>query len=185
MYRALAWLALNHGVGLDADEDVATMAGEARFDLDGGRVVIDDHDVTTAIRTPEMDQAAARVAKLPAVRRVLVLRQREYASNGDVVMEGRDIGTVVLPEAEVKIFLDASTEERARRRGADAAHASRGSDPLTIARALDTRDTIDRTRAASPLMAAADALYIDTTSLGIAEVVERVLAAIASRRAAL
>jgi len=97
-------------------------------------------------------------------------------------MEGRDIGTVVLPDADLKIFLDATPEERARRRSADAAHASNGSDVATVAQALLTRDESDRTRTASPLARAADAVYIDTTGLPIAEVVSRVLAAAAERR---
>src|SRR5690606_27487177 len=105
MYRAVAWLAIEHGIGLDAEEEIAAMAEAARFDLSDGRVRINDHDVTRAIRTGEMDQAAARVARLPRVRRSLLERQRAFAREGSVVMEGRDIGTVVLPHADLKIFL--------------------------------------------------------------------------------
>ncbi len=184
MYRAVAWLAIEHGIGLDAEEEIAAMAEAARFDLSDGRVRINDHDVTRAIRTGEMDQAAARVARLPRVRRSLLERQRAFAREGSVVMEGRDIGTVVLPHADLKIFLDATPEERARRRSSDAAHASRGSDVATVAQALLTRDESDRTRAASPLARAADAIYIDTTGLSIAEVVSRVLEAVDARRRA-
>ena len=185
MYRAVGWLAVQQGVSLDADDAVAALAGAASFDLDAGCVVIDGHDVTTAIRTSDMDQAAARVARLPAVRRVLLARQRAYAASGAVVMEGRDIGTVVLPDAHVKFFLDASADERARRRASDSAHASGGTDVGTVAQALRTRDELDRTRTASPLARAEDAVYIDTTDLSAVEVVTQVLAEIAARRAQL
>jgi CMP/dCMP kinase len=178
MYRGLAWRALHEGVSLDDDETVGVLAGRVTFDIEGGGVRVDGHDVTAAIRTPEIDVAAARVARLPTARRVLVERQRAYASAGTVVMEGRDIGTVVLPEADVKIFLDASPEERARRRAGDAAHASSGTDLSSIATALDARDRSDRTRTTSPLAMAADATYIDTTGMGIEDVVARVLAVV-------
>lgn len=184
MYRAVAWLAVERSVPLDDEDAVAEVARAAVFDLDGGRVVIDGHEVTAAIRTAEMDQAAARVARLPAVRRVLLERQRAYAEEGAVVMEGRDIGTVVLPEADVKFFLDASADERARRRASDAAHASHGTDVGTVARALRTRDEADRTRPTSPLARAADAIYIDTTALPIEAVVAQVLEVIARTRTA-
>ena len=108
---------------------VAALGERAEFDLDDGRVVIDGHDVARAIRTPEIDQAAAIVARQPTVRRALVARQRRYGADGGVVMEGRDIGTVVFPQADVKIYLDASPEERARRRAADPAHTSQGDAP--------------------------------------------------------
>jgi cytidylate kinase len=183
MYRAVAWLAVERGVALDDEAAVAEVARAAAFDLDGGRVGIDGHDVTAAIRTADMDQAAARVARLPAVRRVLLQRQRTYAEAGAVVMEGRDIGTVVLPEADVKFFLDASAEERARRRASDAAHTSRGTDVGTVAQALRTRDEADRTRPTSPLARAADAIYIDTTALPVEAVVAQVLDVIARVRA--
>jgi len=178
MYRAVAWLAAHDGVPLDDDEAVGGVASHATFELSGGCVVVDGHDVTAAIRTPDMDQAAARVARLPAVRRVLVQRQRTYALAGPVVMEGRDIGTVVLPDADLKVYLDASPEERARRRAGDVAHTSRGADLATVADALHARDRSDRTRPASPLAMAADAIYIDTTGRGIGEVVAQVLAAV-------
>lgn len=183
MYRAVAWLAVERSVALDDEEAVAVLARAAVFDLDGGHVVIDGHDVTTAIRTADMDQAAARVARLPAVRRELLGRQRAFAEAGAVVMEGRDIGTVVLPDADVKFFLDASAEERARRRASDAAHASRGTDVGTVAQALRTRDESDRSRPTSPLARAADAIYIDTTALPIDAVVAQVLETIARVRA--
>jgi CMP/dCMP kinase len=181
MYRAVAWLALHDDVSLDDEPRVAELARRAVFDLGGGRIAVDGHDVTAAIRTPDIDQAATRVARLPAVRRMLVERQRDYAAGGAVVMEGRDIGTVVLPGAAVKVYLDADPVERARRRAADAAHASHGSDVHAVATALDARDRSDRTRATAPLTLAPDALYIDTTHLGIADVVARVLTLVRER----
>jgi cytidylate kinase len=176
MYRAVAWRAVDRGVSLDDEEAVAGVARQAALQAEQGRVVIDGHDVTRAIRTPEMDAAAARVAKLPRVREVLVTRQRAYAAAGDLVMEGRDIGTVVLPQAQVKVYLDASADERARRRAGDTAHTANGGDVSTIATALTERDSSDRNRTVSPLTQATDATYIDTTGVPIADVVERVLA---------
>jgi cytidylate kinase len=175
MYRAVAWKALASGIDLSAEAAVAAVAHRAAFDLTGDRVVIDGQDVSAAIRTPEIDVAAAAVARLPAVRRALVARQRQLAADGGVVVEGRDIGSVVFPEAGVKIYLDASPDERARRRAHDPAHASRGGAVAEVATALAARDHQDRTRQASPLVAAADAVVIDTTELPIEEVVQRVM----------
>jgi cytidylate kinase len=181
MYRALGWLALQQGVDLADEAAVAALGRRASFDLEGGRVVIDGHDVRTAIRTPEIDTAATSVARHPEVRRVLVARQRSYGGGG-VVMEGRDIGTVVFPDADVKIYLDASPEERARRRAADPAHTSSKTGQLAdVATALAERDKSDSTRAASPLMIAADATLIDTTGVPVEDVIERVLALVTSR----
>ncbi|HET7695739.1 MAG TPA: (d)CMP kinase [Vicinamibacterales bacterium] len=177
MYRALGWLALHEGIELTDETAVAALGERATFDLENGRVVIDGHDVRTAIRTPEMDKAATAVARHPAVRRVLVARQRAYDQGAGVVMEGRDIGTVVFPDADVKIYLDASPEERARRRAADPAHTSSKSSQLAdVATALAERDKNDSTRAASPLTIAPDAVVIDTTGVPIDDVIERVLA---------
>lgn len=179
MYRAVAWLAVQQGIELADADRVAALAMAAAFDLDG-HVRIDGHDVTTAIRTPEIDRAAAIVAQHPPVRVVLVERQRQYGREGGVVMEGRDIGTVVFPDADVKIYLDASAAERARRRAADTAHeAGRAAGSVEqVARALEDRDRTDRTRAASPLTMSGDALYLDTTGLPIVDVVGRVMAEI-------
>jgi cytidylate kinase len=158
---------------------VGELAARAMFDLDG-HIVIDGHDVTTAIRTPGIDQAAAVVAQHAPVRSVLVERQRAYGAFGGVVMEGRDIGTVVFPGADVKVFLDASPEERARRRASDPAHAAGRSygDRASVAAALEDRDHRDRTRSASPLLRAPEAVYLDTTNVPIDEVVTRVMSLI-------
>jgi CMP/dCMP kinase len=177
MYRAVAWKALHDGVDVADELAVAAIGERASFDLEGGRVIIDGHDVASAIRTPDIDKAATTVARHPMVRRVLVARQRRYGESGGIVMEGRDIGTVVFPGADVKIYLDASPEERARRRAADPAHASsKNAQIADVATALAERDKSDSTRAASPLAIAPDAVFIDTTSLSISDVIDRVTA---------
>lgn len=182
MYRAVAWRAVAEQIPLDDEPAIARLA-EGRIELEGGRVLIDGHDVTHAIRTPEIDRAAAAVARLPAVRAVLVDKQRHLGETGGVVMEGRDIGTVVFPHADVKIYLDAAPEERARRRAADPAHASsRGLAVAEVATALEARDRLDSTRAASPLMAAPDAVHIDTTRKSIDAVLQDVMALVERRR---
>jgi len=182
MYRAVAWRALQLGVDLEDGTAVLKVAREAVIEVDGSRVAIDGVDVSTAIRTPEIDRAVTPVARQAEVRAELVSRQRAMAAAGPVVMEGRDIGTVVLPDAPVKVYLDASPEERARRRAQDPAHSASVTQALEeIARAMARRDEYDRTRQASPLSIAADAVVIDTTHLSIAEVVERVMAVVRER----
>ena len=175
MYRAVGWKALRDGVPLDEEDGVATLASASRIEITSSDVRIDGVDVTRAIRTPQIDRAAAAVARLPSVRAVLVERQREAGAGGAIVMEGRDIGTVVFPDADVKIYLDATPEERARRRASDSAHTGVPRAMSDVATLLTERDRIDRTRAASPLFAAADALLVDTTGKTVTEVVEEVL----------
>ena len=138
---------------------------------------IDGHDVSAGIRTPDIDRAATLVARLGEVRDVLVDRQRALGAGGGVVMEGRDIGTVVFPDADVKIYLDASHEERARRRAADPAHSGGKEGTVAhVAHDLAARDRSDATRSVAPLVRAADAVYIDTTGMPVEDVVARVLA---------
>jgi len=174
MYRAVGWKALRDGIALDDEASVSALASRAHIEV-GGRTTGDGEDVTRAIRTPEIDRAAAVVARLPTVRTVLVARQRELAANGGIVMEGRDIGTVVFPHADVKLYLDASAEERARRRAHDPAHHGGPEKVADVATLLTERDRLDSTRAASPLYAAADAIVIDTTDKLIEEVVAEVM----------
>ena len=182
MYRAVAWRAQQLGVDLDDEDAVAAVANMAVVEVDGSRVVIDGTDVSSAIRTPDIDRATTRVARLPRVRAELVARQRALADQGPLVMEGRDIGTVVFPAAAVKIYLDASAEERARRRAHDPAHtAAQTQDLARIAEAMQRRDENDRTRQASPLSIAADATVVDTTAVPAAQVIERVLALVRAR----
>jgi cytidylate kinase len=175
MYRVVGWKAQQLGLALDDERAVAEIAAKSRIEISALGVMIDGVDVTRAIRTPEIDRAAAGVARLPGVRAILVERQRQMGEGGGIVMEGRDIGTVVFPRADVKIYLDASPEERARRRAADPAHSGPAA-VADVATALTARDEIDRTRTASPLYAAPDAVVVDTTGRSIASVVESVLA---------
>jgi len=185
MYRAVAWRARHLGVDLDDEEAVLRVARVAILEVDGSRIVIDGTDVSASIRTPEIDRATTRVARLPRVRAELVARQRALAEQGPLVMEGRDIGTVVFPAAAVKIYLDASPEERARRRAQDPAHtAAQTQDLAHIAEAMQRRDENDRTRQASPLSIAADATVIDTTGVGIPAVIGAVLAVVRERAGA-
>ncbi len=183
MYRAVAWRAEQLGLSLDDEDQIARLAASATMDVDGSDIRIDGADASHAIRTPEIDRATTRVARLPRVREALVARQRAMAEPDGVVMEGRDIGTVVFPDADAKIYLDASPEERARRRSHDPAHTSSQTQALAeIAQAMQRRDENDRTRQASPLVIAPDATVIDTTSLSIQQVVDRVMDIVRERQ---
>ena len=181
MYRAVAWKALYDEVPLEDEDEVRRLAARAVIELTPSAVIIDSHDVTRDIRTPRIDRAATSVARLPGVRGVLVNRQRALAANGGIVMEGRDIGSVVFPDADVKIYLDASPEERARRRANDPAHSGGSAVVADVATALTARDEIDRTRTASPLYVAPDAVVVDTTDKDVHEVVADVLKLISER----
>jgi cytidylate kinase len=180
MYRAVGWKALQRGVPLDHEASIAEIAKASPIDVSATHVIIDGTDVTRAIRTPEIDRAAASVARLPLVREILVDLQRDMGTGGGIVMEGRDIGTVVFPNADVKLYLDASAEERARRRASDPAHSGPAA-VADVATLLSERDRSDTTRAASPLYAAPDATVIDTTDAPIDQVVARVMAIIRSK----
>jgi len=163
MYRAVALAALRSGCA------PAAVASSVRIEL-GTRVTLDGDDVTDAIRTPDVSEAASIAAAEPAVREAMVAEQRRLMSAGDWVAEGRDIGTVVAPSAEVKVFLTASPGERAGRRALQT-----GGDPATILAEQTIRDERDRTREHSPLLAAVGAVELDTTGLEIDEVVGRIL----------
>jgi len=181
MYRAVAWKALHDRIAVDDEPAVGALAQRSNIELDAGRVLIDRHDVTKEIRTPEIDKAASSVARMPRVREALVSRQRRMAEDGGIVMEGRDIGTVVFPTADVKIYLDASADERARRRMNDPAHSGGQAGQAAVAASIEARDRSDTTRTASPLTMAADAVLIDTTGLPIPQVVDRVMALVNER----
>ena len=182
MYRAIAWKAVYDGVSLEDEDAMASLAQRAALDVGPDKVEVDGHDVTSAIRTPAIDRAATLAARLPKVRAVLVARQRKEGANGGIVMEGRDIGSVVFPNADVKVYLDASAEERARRRASDPAHAmSRTAAAAEVAIEMAARDQSDKTRATSPLLIAADAVEIDTTGVSVSEVVEKVLEIVEKR----
>jgi cytidylate kinase len=182
MYRAVGWKAIRDGVPLEDEAAVAAIADAARIEVTGTAVRIDGVDVTREIRTPEIDRAAAGVARLARVRSVLVEQQRAMGANGGIVMEGRDIGTVVFPQADVKLYLDASPEERARRRATDPAHTGGPAVVSEVATLLTQRDEIDRTRTASPLYAAEDALVVDTTGKSVDDVVREVMAVVSAKR---
>jgi cytidylate kinase len=170
-------------VALDDEAAIGGLAASAAIAVEGGVVSIDGHDVTHAIRTPEIDKAAAAVARLPKVREVLVERQRALGAAGGVVVEGRDIGTVVFPAADVKVYLDASPEERARRRAADPAHTEgKDRDLDHVVTAINDRDRSDSTRTVAPLAMAPDAVYVDTTGVPIQQVIEQVLAIVRQRQ---
>ena len=175
MYRAVGWKALRDGVPLDDEDAVARLAATSRLLVTSTEVSIDGVDLMRAIRTPEIDRAAAAVARLPSVRAVVVDRQRDMGAGGGIVMEGRDIGSVVFPRADVKIYLDAAPEERARRRAADPAHSGGPTALAEVATALTARDEQDRTRTASPLVVADDAVHVDTTGKAVGEVVAEVM----------
>ena len=174
MYRAVGWKALRERIPLDDEEAVARVA-ETPLEISPARVAIGGHDVTRDIRTPEIDRAATSVARLPRVRTVLVARLREMGARGEIVMEGRDIGTVVFPNADVKVYLDAAPEERARLRASDPAHTGGPVAVADVGTLLAERDRIDSTRSASPLYAAPDAIVVNTTGMGVDEVVRDVL----------
>jgi cytidylate kinase len=165
MYRCVALLSL------DAPNDrPAALAQKARIEL-GERILLDGRDVSEAIRAPEVSEAASRVAADAGVRAALVASQRALIAAGDWVAEGRDIGTVVAPEAELKVYLTASPEQRARRRAAEL-----GADPQTVLAEQALRDERDTTREHSPLAAAPGAVLLDTSGLTVAEAVERIAA---------
>jgi cytidylate kinase len=184
MYRALALKAMRAGVSLDSEEALATLCRASQIELaDGGRrVLLDGEEVTAAIRSPETSRASSLVSVHPGVRTEMVARQREMGRDGGVVLDGRDIGTAVFPDAEVKFFLDATPGERAQRRLEELRAA--GSD-ITLERVEEDvreRDYTDTHRAESPLVKAWDALELDTTRLSPEEVLERMLAAVRARQ---
>jgi CMP/dCMP kinase len=166
MYRALTWLALEEGVSLEDGTILGALAEAARISFESDRVLIRDEDVTEAIRLPEIDRVVSTVARHSEVRAVMRERQRELAQEGDAVIEGRDIGTVVCPDAEVKVYLVADAAERARRRVAERPEI--GAEALaTDLRLRDERDAVQ-------MQPAPDAERIDTTDLSVEEVVDRI-----------
>jgi cytidylate kinase len=176
MYRAVALWALRSGMNLDDLDRLEQLAREARIEFPDDRVVLNGEDVTAEIRDPQVSEAASRVAAQPGVRRAMREEQRRIASAGPAVMEGRDIGTVVFPEARVKIFLDAQPEARAQRRATEL-----GAAVEDVARDLEARDRRDRSRAEAPLIQAPDAEYLDTTHLTPAQAEEAVLKLVRDR----
>jgi cytidylate kinase len=171
MYRCVALAALERGVDLDDPAAVGALADSLPIDLGGERVGLDGRDVSGAIREPQVTEAASRVSVHPLVREAMVTRQRQLIEAGRYVAEGRDIGTVVSPDAPLKVFLTASAEERARRRAAQT-----GEGEAAVLAAQRERDERDETREHSALHAADDAVEIDTTGLSLDRVVARIVA---------
>jgi CMP/dCMP kinase len=176
MYRSVALLSLRN-----PGRDAAELAAAAQIEPggEGGAVLLDGEDVTTAIRTPEVSAQASVLAAEPEVREALVAKQRALLARGDWVAEGRDIGTVVAPNAELKVYLDADPAERARRRAVEL-----GADESSVLAEQTLRDERDRSREASPLRAAEGAVTLDTTGLDAHEVAARIAALVADARSA-
>ena len=183
MYRAVALWAMRRQIGLDDMHRLEQLAAQAdiRFEPGQRTVLLNGEDVTEAIRAPGVSEAASRVSAVPGVRRALVAQQRKIGAEAPVVMEGRDIGTVVFPEAQMKVFLDARPEVRAERRSKELQEKGERVVVEDLAREIRERDHRDASRADSPLMQAPDAVYLDTTLLSIDEVVAEVLKLVRNR----
>jgi len=183
MYRALAFKAIERGVSLDEEKALAALADESRIELvpnpEGNRVLLDGADVTERLRSQEVTDAASKVSVHPAVREWMVAAQRKMGADGGIVMEGRDIGTKVFPDAEVKIFLDAAPEIRGTRRFQQSPAAAMHE--ASVVAELQARDQRDRTRANSPLAPAKDAVLIDSTYLTLDQVLARAVEVIEAR----
>ncbi|EZP75937.1 cytidylate kinase [Parageobacillus genomosp. 1] len=179
MYRALTYRALQQGIDLGDEQALISLLKDTYIELrpshEGQLVLVNGEDVTNVIRSKEVTNAVSLVAKHRLVREEMVARQRALAQNGGVVMDGRDIGTHVLPNAEVKVFLKASVEERARRRHKENIARGFPSDLETLKKEIARRDQLDSEREVAPLKKAEDAIEIDTTSLSIEEVVGRIM----------
>jgi cytidylate kinase len=179
MYRAVAWKAQQLGMALNNEEDIAEIARNLNIQFipgpQGQSVMVAEKDVTGLLRSKSVDRDAAIVASLGKVREILVSMQREMGKSGNIVMEGRDIGTVVFPDAEKKFFLDASPKERGKRRYLELKEKNQAVDLNTIIEQVKLRDEKDRNRKVSPLKPAKDAIFLDTTSLDLNEVVDRMM----------
>lgn len=182
MYRAVALAVLESDVDVDDENAVGSLVRRLQIDLDGDTVRVDGRDVTSRLRGKDVTENAARIARHGAVREALVAHQRTLAASGNVVMEGRDIGTEVLPGADVKIFLTASVGERARRRAEQSGSSGDGAALNEIQADIERRDHSDRNRDISPLIEADDATVVDTTGMPLEEVVQHIAGIV--RRAA-
>lgn len=188
MYRAVALLAMQLHTSLDDGDALASIAHGMRLEFhdlgrDRQQVIVDGDDVTDRIRQPDVSRAASKVARHPQLREQLVERQRKLIATGDHVAEGRDIGTVVATDADLKVFLTADEEIRARRRSEELAHRGLHVEADEVLAAIGRRDRQDEKRQASPLKRADDAVEIDTTSSSVDEVVERIVALVESTEA--
>jgi cytidylate kinase len=184
MYRAVTLAAIRHGVDIEDEVKVTSIARKVKIDIqpptiEDGRaytVLLDGDDVTWKIRSPQVEASVSQVSAYLGVRQAMTVRQREIGLRNHVVMAGRDIGTVVLPEADLKVYLDASIEERAKRRYQESLRRGEGLSYEDVLKAIEDRDDIDSTRDHAPLKAAEDAIVIDTTDMTIEEVLQKILA---------
>lgn len=176
LYRLTALCAINHSIGLEQEADVAVLAEhlDIRFDVESGSVFLEGDDVTRELRTEKTGAAASRVAAYPAVRHALLARQRAFRNAPGLVADGRDMGTVVFPDATLKIFLTASSEERARRRYEQLRDSGIGTSYDEVLSEVMARDERDSSRAASPLIPADDARLLDSTHLSVDEVIDAI-----------
>jgi CMP/dCMP kinase len=185
MYRALTLKALEAGTDIADERAMEALARSTTLDLragsDGLQVSVDGRDVTAAIREPRVSGRVSDVAKIPGVRAVMAELQRRLGHSRDSILDGRDIGTVIFPDADFKFFIDASSGERVERRCRDFKELRIEVTREQVARDLSNRDRIDSTRACAPLKRAPDAVYIDTTDLSIQQVVEKMLAVVSKR----
>jgi CMP/dCMP kinase len=181
MYRAVALWAQRQGIDTSDMHRMEQLAMAAEIELSPGRIRLNREDVTEAIRTLEVSNGASKVAVIPGVRRAMVAKQRAIGERASVVMEGRDIGTVVFPDADVKIFLDAEPEERVRRRFQEERAKGASVGESALAEQMKERDRRDSARADSPLAQAPDAVYLDSTPLTIEEVEETILKIVRAR----
>jgi CMP/dCMP kinase len=181
MYRAVALWAARQGVDLADMHRAEQLALAAHIELAPGRIMLNGEDITEAIRTPEMSNDASKISAISGVRRAMVAKQREIGEVTSVVMEGRDIGTVVFPLADVKVFLDANPAERVRRRHAELAAKGQIISEEQLAAEMRERDLRDSTRADAPLSQAPDAVYFDSSGMGIEEVEEAILKIVRAR----
>jgi CMP/dCMP kinase len=170
MYRTVALAALDRGIDPDDGARLGEMAWELGIDFDGDTIRLDGRPVEGRIRSPEVTVASSKVSVHPQVRQAMVMRQRELIASGNYVAEGRDIGTVVSPDAPLKVFLTASEEERARRRAGES-----GQPVEQVRRAMEDRDQRDATRKHGALRVAEDSVELDTTDLSVDQVIERVV----------
>lgn len=186
IYRAVTLAALNRNVELTDQKAVTELAGNIIIEMIPDneklyRVYAEGNDVTTDIRSPEVSRHVSLVAKIPGVRKILLQKQRDMARAGGIVMEGRDIGTIVLPEADFKFFLTATPEERARRRYQELVASGYQVDPDALLQEIKERDRIDSTRETAPLAPAPDAVIIDCTEMSINHVVDYIVSKITGR----
>lgn len=179
MYRALTLIAIEKGIGVHDEQALTNVLNQVDIDLqqrsDGQKVFVNEEDVTEEIRNDQVTNQVSHIAKHPSIRLEMVRRQQELAKDGGVVMDGRDIGTHVLPDAEIKIFLIASVEERAKRRYKENLKKGFTANFEQLKKEIEQRDLIDSKREASPLVKAKDAIEIDTTSLSINSVVNKII----------